>query len=1151
MPCVNIALLGRFEVRLDDQRVDAFGYDKVRALLAYLACEADHIVSREFLAGLLWPDYPEQRARQNLSQALFTLRKAMADDRDSPSFLHVTRRSVQFTCTDCCRLDVGGFESLLAACRTHAHRDLQSCGACVERLSEAALLYRGDFLGAFSLPDSPLFEEWVLVQRERLNHKVMQALEELAGAYMARGEFGRALEYARRQLVLNPWRESAHRQVIRALALSGQRQEALAQYETCCAILMEDLGVKPEPETVALCQEIRAGRLSVRVGTSAEPPEAGVREDEMQDAVISRGPLHNLPVQLSPFVGRASELDALCRTLQDPACRLLSLVGPGGSGKTRLALEGAKLQLSHFQHGVYLVPLAALDSREGVVPKIAESIGLVLRATNSVETQLADYLRQKNMLLILDSFEQALDGLDVVLSLLQAAPDLKIVLTSRVRTNAQGEMLFFVAGLTAWNGATRDADPHHSDAVKLFATGAKRNDPAFELAPANVGSVRQICSLVRGMPLAILLAASWVPILSTAEIADHLVDELESNVDFLRADWQDVPARQRSLRAVLDHTWRLLTIREQAVVQALSVFRGGFTYTTARQVVGITLWELRALVNKSFVCCPVDGRYEIHELTRQYVARKLSQAPEAHRAVCAQHSAVYIKLLRSWAMGLRGAEQQAVLAKMRYEVENARLAWLWALESNMDEGLSPAFQGLCLFYELRVRYEEGLSLCRATVAAGDASDIGVSLPLLRSCALTWWARLERLLGHTDVARSLLEGALASVASAAEPDCDPCTVHAFILLQLGEIAIVSDRDRALDHNRTALALYREAGDDWGAANALSAMAFVAHQTSRYDQASAWNQEALDLRIDLGDRRGIADTYIWLGYNSLRRGSVEEGVALIRRGTSIRRETGDKGGVALATYQLGTALIWAGELEQSLTLLEQSVELYQDLGIGYDLAYSTIFLGSVKGFLGDCDGAIATLSTGLQLARDMGFQRETNFALFGLGGVALMQGSYVEAERFLCESIAGYRALGQRDEMSWSLAMSAYVSRFQGATAPAWANLREALEIGVELHTFMTVVYGLPILALLLCDQGDVATAVEVQAMLWQFPLVRNARWFDDVAFQHIRAAAEAIDPEVIEASRKRGEHRDPYVAAADFLEDLPMFGDAVVQPSVHH
>jgi len=569
MPCVDIALLGRFEVDLDDQRVDAFGYDKVRALLAYLACEAGHVVSREFLAGLLWPDYPEQRARQNLSQALFTLRKALADGRDSPSFLRVTRRSVQFTCTGDCRLDVVDYERLLTACWAHVHRNLHSCDVCVERLSEAVRLYRGDFLGAFSLPDSPLFEEWVLVQRERLNHKVMRALEELAGAHMARGEFVRALEHARRQVVLNPWRESAHRQVIRALALSGQRQEALAQYETCCALLMEDLGVKPEPETVALCREIRDGRLSVRIAASPVPSETGIREGEIQDAIIPRGPLHNLPVQLSPFIGRVSELGALCRTLQDSACRLLSLVGPGGSGKTRLALEAAKLQLPFFPHGVYLVPLAALESREGVVPKISESIGLVLRATNSVETQLADYLRQKTMLLILDSFEQVLDGLDVALSLLQAAPDLKIVLTSRVRTNAQGEMLFSVAGLTVWNGAMQEAGPHYSDAVRLFATGAKRNYPAFELAPANVSTVRQICSLVRGMPLAILLAASWVPILSTAEIAGRLTDELESNADFLRADWQDVPARQRSLRAVLDHTWRLLTIREQAVVQGL------------------------------------------------------------------------------------------------------------------------------------------------------------------------------------------------------------------------------------------------------------------------------------------------------------------------------------------------------------------------------------------------------------------------------------------------------------------------------------------------------------------------------------------------------------------------------------------------------
>jgi predicted ATPase/DNA-binding SARP family transcriptional activator len=579
----SLTLLGSYEVRLDGEPVTSFVSNKVRALLAYLAVEAERPHRREVLAGLLWPDCLEQAARASLRNALSNLRQAIGDRDAELPFLDITRETIQFNSASDCWLDVAAFTALVEA---------GGQGEPVrQRLEKAVTLYRGSFLEGFYLKDSPAFDDWCLLTREQLQRLALTALHRLAEEYEWHGELERACNYAWRQVELEPWQEEAHQQLMRLLALSGQRSAALAQYEICRRALMEDLGVEPVEETTALYEHIRDGaKLRPR----------------------TRIPPHNLPAPPTPLIGRKAELAEIEDRLQDPACRLLTLVGPGGSGKTRLALEAAAKQMDNFFHGIFFVPLASLQSADAIVPAIAQALGFSFYREGTPQQQLLDYLRQKNMLLVLDNFEHLLDGVGLVGEILEAAPGIEIVITSRARLKMQGEHLFSVAGMDfpprtpdsfSEDGKGEFDDVAQYDAVKLFLTSARRLRPNFDLREDNMADVVRICRLVQGMPLGILLATAWVEILTPAEVAA----QIEQSFDFLRRDWRDVPQRQRSMRAVFDHSWNLLTVRQRTVFQALSVFRGGFTHEAAQQVVGASLRELMALVSRCFLHRTPDG----------------------------------------------------------------------------------------------------------------------------------------------------------------------------------------------------------------------------------------------------------------------------------------------------------------------------------------------------------------------------------------------------------------------------------------------------------------------------------------------------------------------------------------------------------------
>jgi predicted ATPase/DNA-binding SARP family transcriptional activator len=605
MASLSISLLGTFQVALNGCPITDLRTDKARALLAYLAVEAKRTHRRDALAGLFWADRPHTRARQSLRQALSHLRQALGDQNRSVPFLLIERETIQFNPDGDYWLDVAAFTTLSEMSRTHRHHTLERCLPCLQRMEAMAGLYSGRFLEGFCLSDSQAFEEWATLQREYLQRQIVEALAYLVEYHQRRGDLGQAIGAAHRQVELEPWREEVHRQLMRLLALGGQRSVALAQYGTCQRALAAELGVPPTAETIALYEQIRdQGAQPIQAIPQPAPP-----------------PRHNLPPSPTPLVGREEELADLADLLADPDCRLVTLVGPGGIGKTRLAHQVAAGQLGLFAQGVTFIPLADPGSVDRLVPTLAENLSIGSHTLENCEDQLLDFLREKELLLVLDGMECALDGSDFLAKILLGAPQVTLLATSRERLNLQEEWCYQVDGL-AYPAAPATGELEAFGAITLFLQTARRAHRKFLLTEQEAHHVARICQLVEGMPLAVELAAASVPARSCEEIAT----ELERDLDTLATSLRNVPARHRSLSAAFEHSWRLLSGGERAALCQLSRFPDGFGADDAERVAGASSATLANLVDKSLLRRTASGRYEMHRILKWYAAQKLQAA---------------------------------------------------------------------------------------------------------------------------------------------------------------------------------------------------------------------------------------------------------------------------------------------------------------------------------------------------------------------------------------------------------------------------------------------------------------------------------------------------------------------------------------------
>jgi DNA-binding SARP family transcriptional activator len=517
MTHLTLSLLGPIHMALDGKQVHGFAYAKARALLAYLAVESHREHSREALVGLLWPDLPEDAARSNLRQALSSLRQVLGDGAATPPFLHVTRDSIQFNVASSYSLDVTAFTQHLAACEQHRHRHSGRCAACIEHMEQAVALYQGDFLAGFSLAGSAPFEEWVLLWRERLGHQARAALARLADYHERHGALEPARCVAARLLELDPWREEAHRQMMRLLAAGGQRSAAMAQYERCRRVLLRELGVEPEAATTALYRQLRDGR------------PASIQQAAQTETVPGM-----LPVPPAHLIGRERQLAELEALLADPAHRLITVLGPAGVGKSRLALAAAAAQADAFPDGVAWVSILAGGRAEPLAALALAALHVPLREQDSPQKLLLGYLRTREMLLVLDGLQTPDDnGAEWVSELLQRAPQVTFLATSQSRLGLRAEWLLTLEGLGYPNGEAFEAMQGHG-AVRLFV---QQYSQLQGHGPANDEewlAVARICRLVEGLPLAIERASAATWNRSIVQTATALAADRNGAVSHLR-----------------------------------------------------------------------------------------------------------------------------------------------------------------------------------------------------------------------------------------------------------------------------------------------------------------------------------------------------------------------------------------------------------------------------------------------------------------------------------------------------------------------------------------------------------------------------------------------------------------------------------------
>lgn len=673
----------------------------------------------------------------------------------------------------------------------------------------------------------------------------------------------------------------------------------------------------------------------------------------------------SFPQSLTSFVGREEEIREIAGLLANAQCRLLTLSGPGGIGKTRLAIQATAVAADEFAHDAIFVTLQSTPSWHALLPAIADAVGLVLSGQTTPARQLQSYLQHKEMLIVLDNFEHLLEGAGILSQLLQAAPSLKLLVTSREVLNLQEEWQYPVHGLPV--------PPHHlvpgweqSGAVQMFADRARQVRPSFNLV-AEAEGVLQICRLVGGAPLALELAASWTKALHCAAIAA----EIQKNIAFLESNLRNVPKRHRSIRAVFDQAWQQLRPQEREVFKRLALFRGGFLLEAAQEVAGASLPVLSALVDKSLLhWAPAagprqsHGRYQMHELLRQYAESQLATAAEEVAQTAAQHCAYYCGFLQQRAEALSSIQQIEVVLEINAELENVRAAWAQAVHRGHLTYLNQAYYTFHSFCDFQGRFREVESALATAVARLQRMPAAHETHFLLAGLETFlgWARLR--LGYlAEAQEAFAQGQMLYENLGIDPppgfSRDPVSglalaanimgdypaalahcrqaqqlaesrhdvagaqvvwyVRADVLLHLGRY---EDAWQAAQHGFAAC---QATGNLWMLAYIHIVMGNIARAQGDYGQAAQQFQASYDLKDSMNDPEGMALAVNYLAQIAYLQQRYDDAWQLYRQNLAIYREIFDQGGLVRTIQGVGETAVAQGQWHMAISCYHEALQI----------------------------------------------------------------------------------------------------------------------------------------------------------------------------------------------------------------------------------
>jgi predicted ATPase/DNA-binding SARP family transcriptional activator len=945
-PPLELYLFGGCEARVNGRRLPPLHSRRELWLLAFLALHQDRELARDRLAATFWPD-------NEPGQALFYLRKSLSDLRhalgaEASRLVSPTGRTVRLDLADAF-CDVLAFENALARSAASA--------TPAEPLQQAVALYRGPLL-----PDCP--DDWAAAERQRQEHAYLTALERLARVTLEGGEPAPAARWLRLLLAADPYRESAACALMQALADSGDRAALAQVYRDLRLRLHRDLNTAPAPETEALYR-----RLSRQEAGPLAPPPA---------ARSPARPRRHLPVPLSDLIGREEEIDAVVGRLGRG--RLVTLVGAGGVGKTRLAIAAADALLPRFAAGVWFVDLAPVTDPALVGPATARTLGVKEEGASAgpgalVET-LAAFLEPRSLLLVLDNCEHLLDACaSLAFALLSACPDLRVLATSRQALGVTGEQLYRVPSLAVPVPAEDLDDPAGMEkdpaalleyaAVRLFVERTCQANPAFRLTRQNAAAIAEICRHLDGIPLALEMAAARMRSLSAPEIQARLADRFR----LLTAANRAALPRQQTLRATIEWSYDLLSEAERALLRRLSVFAGGWTLEAAEAVCGDegsrfpepgdVLDLLTCLVDRSLVIVEEAGaaavipgpppsvphptRYRMLETVREYGWERLAESGET-QAARRRHRDYFLRLAEAARESSDGGDEPGGMARLEQEHDNLRAA---------------------------------LDFC-----AADAESIETGL------------RLAVVLHPFWTAGGLSEPHRRCAALLAHPGAQaPTRGRADLLLVGAHLASnQSDDEEAALLLNEALAIYRAIHDPEGIASALHVLADTCHDRAT---RQTYLEESLAMSQEIGDRRGIAAALNRLGVLAYDRGDYARSRQLLGESLAIYRELESKSEIAHVLHNMSCHAYLQGDFPEAKTLEEEALQLHRETGNRLWQLIILQHLGWVSLCLGDVDAARSQIQASLRLQKQVGRKLELVMALDCLGDLAHLEQQWERA------------------------------------------------------------------------------------------------------------------------------------------------------------
>ena len=1002
MSPLQLFLFGPPRIERDGKPVES-GLRKADALLIYLAVTRQ-FHSRDALAALFWPEDNQSTARANLRRALHRLSTALGKQT-----LLVQAETVGLDPLAAVQIDSEFFQHQIDAYAAAATSAPVLNEAALAAFLAAAELYRDEFLAGFTLLDSPAFDDWQYFQRESFRQSFAGLLDRLVKHYQSGRHFDQSIPFARRRLTLDPLHEPAHCQLMELYAQAGNQAAALRQFAECERILQTDLDVPPAAETRALYEAIRSKQFPIREQTTRPESAAASSAQEMISRphvqVLPTAPRHNLLAQPTPFVGREQELIDIEKRLRDPACRLLTLTGPGGAGKTRLAIRAAQrlleapLQTGLCSDGLFFVSLAPLQTPAEIAPAVVSALDLTLYQDRALKEQLLAYLADKQILLILDNFEHLLDGSVLVSEILTVAPTVKIVTTSREALNLAEEWFHPIAGLSFPQSQESAVLPLQAyGAVRLFEQCAQRAQVGFSLEKEAEQVVR-ICRLVDGMPLAIELAASWLRTVTAAFVAD----EIERSLDILTTQQRNVPERHRSMRAVLEQSWQMLSSTERQVLMRLSICRGGFGNEAATRIAAASLPTLALLVEKSLLRTMANNRYQMHELIRQFAEAHLQATAADEPATRQRHTAYYLAFLVARGPGMFKDDAQRPTAELSEELENIRMAWRWAVAQNDVVAAERAVASFGHILWILGRVQEADELFAEAIGHFEAQPAQSAQPqreglLHRLHHLR--ASFNYFLGNFTLAQTEFEICLRQ-AQATGNQIDIASANN----TLGAIAGFQGRfSRANDHLQQAFAIYRSHADDNGSADVQQELARISLAKGDFAEGIRWATASLADSQRIGRQDFIAYALITIGWGHFCQGDYAASRQSYQDGLDYFESIGHRFGVALSLGGLGL-VVCAGEgaLDRAQDLIERSLLVCRQVGHRLQVSHRLATLAQIANDRQRYAAAQHWAREGIALARQVGSPNFEAQNLCCLAEAAYRTGDLANSRAYLISAL----------------------------------------------------------------------------------------------------------------------------------------------------